>query len=168
MSIAPTALDFLKSPPGQDPILVSGLFRAPTARVFRAFTDPADIDGWFMPGGKLAAIEIDLRVGGRWTFVLQDQDGKMERLEGEYLEIDAPNHLKFSWRHVVEHADGTRQETDRSFVTITFAPAGKATEVNLRHEAIKSVDGRLGVGTGWDGCLHRIAGYLAQSMPEET
>ncbi|WP_420414543.1 SRPBCC family protein [Roseibium sp.] len=162
MTAQPLESDFLKSAPGQEPILVEGLFRATPARVFQAFTVPEEINGWFLPAGRLADVEIDLKVGGSWRFVLQDDHERQERLEGEYLEIAVPNLLKFSWRHVVELADGTRQETDRSFVSISFKAAGSATQVRLRHEAIKTEDARLGVGTGWADCLHRMTGFLAK------
>lgn len=167
MTAQPLERDFLKSAPGQDPIIVEGLFRASPAQVFNAFTIPEEVDCWFVPGGSLAAIEINLKVGGAWRFVLQDDKERHERLEGEYLEITAPDLLKFSWRHVVELPDGTHQQTDHSFVTISFKQAGSATAVTLRHEAIKSEDARLGVGTGWEACLHRMIEFLAKSLDEE-
>lgn len=162
MTVQLSERDFLKSAPGQNPILVEGLFRASPKHVFKVFTDPDEIICWFAPEGRLETVKTDLKVGGKWQFVFQKNDGKQERLEGEYLEIEAPALLKFSWRHVVELADGTRQETDRSFVTVSFKAAGNATAVKLIHEAIKTEDARLGVGSGWEECLRRMTGFLAK------
>lgn len=61
-----------------------------------------------------------------------------------------------------EFADGTRESTDSSKVTVTFAEAGKATEVKLRHEAIRTEDARRGVGGGWNGCFGRLADLVAE------
>ena len=59
-------MSFLKSPAGTDPVIVEGLFRAPVARVYRAWTDPAQLVAWFGPAPKaMVSAEADVRVGGR-------------------------------------------------------------------------------------------------------
>lgn len=152
--------EFLKSEPGLDPIIIEGLFKAAPERLFRAFTDPRDVSSWFLPkSGNLEAIEIDLKIGGSWCFVIDRTEDKQIHFEGEYLVIDPPNRLEFSWRHVKEFADGTRETTDTSKVAVTFTPSGKATEVRLCHEAIKTEDARHGVGGGWNGCFERLAAF---------
>ncbi|MEM5581891.1 SRPBCC domain-containing protein [Roseibium sp. AS2] len=162
MTVQQPAREFLKSSPGLEPIIVEGLFRAAPARVFRAFTEPEEVRCWFVPkGGNLVSAEIDLKVGGRWRFVIERTGEKQIHFEGEYLAIDAPNRLEFSWRHVQEFANGERDATDSSKVIVTFLEAGKATEVKLRHEAIKSEDARRGVGGGWNGCFGRLADFVA-------
>ncbi|MHA7777525.1 SRPBCC family protein [Roseibium sp. M-1] len=162
MTVQQPAREFLKSEPGHEPVIVEGLFRAAPARIFRAFTEPEEVRCWFLPkGGNRVSAEIDLKVGGRWCFVIEKTAEKQIHFEGEYLAIDAPNRLEFSWRHVQEFADGTRESTDSSRVSVTFTEAGKATEVKLRHEAIKTEDARRGVGGGWDGCFGRLAELVA-------
>ncbi|MCK7613488.1 SRPBCC family protein [Roseibium sediminicola] len=163
MTVQQPAREFLKSEPGLEPVIVEGLFRATPARVFRAFTEPEEVRCWFLPkGGNLVAAEIDLKVGGRWCFVIEKTDEKQIHFEGEYLAIEAPNRLEFSWRHVQEFADGTREATDSSKVTVLFEEAGKATEVKLRHEAIKTEDARRGVGGGWNGCFLRLVEFVVE------
>ncbi|WP_298959527.1 SRPBCC domain-containing protein [uncultured Roseibium sp.] len=163
MTVQQTAKEFLKSEPGRDPIIVEGLFRAAPERVFRAFTDPNDVSCWFIPkAGALEQVEIDLKIGGKWCFVIDKTDEKQIHFEGEYLVIDPPNRLEFSWRHVKEFADGTRETTDTSKVAVTFTAAGKATEVRLSHEAIKTEDARHGVGGGWNGCFERLSDFVKE------
>ncbi len=162
MTVQQPAKEFLKSEPGVDPVVVEGLFAATPQRIFRAFTEPDEVSCWFIPkNGSLVSAEIDLKVGGRWCFVIEKTDEKQIHFEGEYLLIEAPNRLGFSWRHVVQFADGTRESTDTSKVTVTFTEAGKATEVRLCHEAIRTEDARRGVGGGWNGCFGRIADLVA-------
>jgi len=163
MTVRQPARDFLKSDPGQEPVIVEGLFRADPARVFRAFTEPEEVVCWFLPkSGALVSAEIDLKVGGRWCFVTEKSADKQIHFEGEYLTIEAPKRLEFSWRHVQEHADGTRETSETSRVLVTFTEAGKATEVRLRHEAITTEDARRGVGGGWSGCFGQLAELVAK------
>ena len=155
--------EFLKSEPGRDPIIIEGLFRAAPERVFKAFTDPSDVSSWFIPTDSgPEEVEIDLKVGGRWCFVIDRSDERQIHFEGEYLVIDPPSRLEFSWRHVKEFANGTRETTDTSKVAITFTASGKATEVSLCHEAIKSEDARHGVGGGWNGCFERLRDFVGE------
>lgn len=157
MTIEEQDFEFLKSDPGQEPVVVEGLFRATPSRVFRAFTESDDVSAWFVPkAGSLVSVEIDLKVGGKWCFVIEKTRERQVHFEGEYLVVDAPDRLEFSWRHVQEFADGKREATDSSRVIITFTEAGQATEVTLRHEAIRSEDARRGVGGGWNGCFLRL------------
>ncbi|KZM48478.1 SRPBCC domain-containing protein [Labrenzia sp. OB1] len=163
MTVQQSDREFLKSDPGREPIIVEGLFRATPARVFRAFTEADEIGCWFVPkNGALVSAQIDLKVGGRWCFVIEKTEDRQIHFEGEYLAIEAPNRLEFSWRHVKEFADGTRDATDSSRVIVTFRKAGKATEVNLRHEAIKTEDARRGTGGGWNGCFEYLADFFTQ------
>jgi uncharacterized protein YndB with AHSA1/START domain len=163
MNVQQPAKEFLKSDPGQDPIIVEGMFRADATRVFKAFTAPEDVSCWFIPkAGGLESVEIDLQVGGKWCFVVDKTQDKQIHFEGEYLVIDPPKRLEFSWRHVQEFNDGTREATDTSKVAVTFTQVGKATEVRLCHEAIKSEDARQGVGGGWNGCFGRLVDFVSK------
>ena len=45
-------------------------FRAPAAKVFAAYTDPALIPKWWSPrGGSIRVDTLDVRPGGAWRFV---------------------------------------------------------------------------------------------------
>ena len=44
------SLPFLKSPPGETPVIVEGLFAASPDRVFRAWTEADEVLKWFGPG----------------------------------------------------------------------------------------------------------------------
>jgi uncharacterized protein YndB with AHSA1/START domain len=70
-------MEFVKSVPGDDPIVVEGYFAATPARVFEAWTDPDIVVKWFgrAPNSVLSAI-IDLRPGGAWQFLLSKDEHK--------------------------------------------------------------------------------------------
>ena len=152
---------FLKSQPGEDPVVVEGVFGAPVDRVYRAWTDADELMAWFGPRPRsIVSAEVDLRVGGAWRFVMSENEDGRSTLHGEYLEIETDARLAFSWRFLRENADGTREETEASKVTITFTADGAATLVHLKHENILTEDGRLGVGRGWGACLENLTGLV--------
>ena len=149
-------LPFLQSDPGDDPVIVEGVFKASPERVFRAWTTPEEVMKWFGRDVRLRSAEIDLRVGGAWRFVFPSNDGVETCLTGEYLEIEPGRRLVFSWRHERAKAAGEVDSTPESQVAVDFASAPNGARVRLEHSRIGAVDGRKGVGGGWSESFGRI------------
>jgi uncharacterized protein YndB with AHSA1/START domain len=73
-------------------------FDASPERLFDAWTDPRMAHGWLFttPDSESHSAEIDLRVGGQWKIV--DRRGGTDYAAiGEYLEIDRPRRLVFTF-----------------------------------------------------------------------
>ena len=69
-------------------ILITREFDAPRHLVYRAFTTPELVSRWWHARrGEVTACEIDLRVGGRWRYVMVADDGSEVGFHGEYREI---------------------------------------------------------------------------------
>ena len=68
-------------------------FNVKPAVVFDVFTNPDSMKIWWT---KNTSFDIDLKVGGRWTIMRQTQDAIYIVL-GEYLEIEKPHKLKYSY-----------------------------------------------------------------------
>ena len=154
-------MEFVKSVPGDDPIVVEGYFAAPPAKVFEAWTDPDIVVKWFgQTPNSLHSAAIDLRPGGAWRFLKSKDDEKSVGFEGLYLDIQPGEKLVFSWTHVIAHASGVREVTPASRVEVTFAPKGKGTYVRLVHSGIGSQDARRGVGGGWEAAFTHMADAL--------
>lgn len=67
---------------------------APPERVFAAWTDPVQVACWWDPAGeRLLRCEIDLRVGGGFTFVSRGHPDIA--FAGVYREIAPPTRLVF-------------------------------------------------------------------------
>ena len=157
-------MGFLSSDIGEDPVIVEGILAAPVARVYRAWTRPDEIVKWFgLDAGAMLSAEIDLRVGGRWCFVMHDGEDGRSSLRGEYFTVEFERRLAFSWRHLREHTDGSCEETAESKVTVTFREEGASTHLHLRHEGILQEDGRLGVGKGWEASFGHLGDWLSES-----
>ncbi|MEC9345929.1 MAG: SRPBCC domain-containing protein [Pseudomonadota bacterium] len=148
-------LPFLKSPPGETPVIVEGHFRATPARVFRAWTEPDEIVQWFGTH-TLSSAEIDLRVGGTWRFLFADTGNGRSILQGSYTDVSPNDRLAFTWVHEHARTDGVIETTPESQVTITFAPERDGTFVRLVHAGIQRVEGRSGVGQGWNASFERL------------
>ncbi len=157
-------MNFVKSIPGEDPLVLEGYFAAPPAKVFEAWTDPAIVVKWF--GHKphsLHSAAIDLRPGGAWRFLLSQDADKSIGFEGEYQEIQPGERLVFSWAHVIAHADGAREETPRSRIEVMFTAEGAGTAVRLVHSAISNEQSRRGIGGGWESSFGSLAHMLEES-----
>jgi uncharacterized protein YndB with AHSA1/START domain len=75
------------------------VFEAPIARVFAALTDPSELAKWWGPVGfTTPGVRIDLRVGGSYRFTMQPPEGEAFHLSGEFLEVQAPSRLRFTFR----------------------------------------------------------------------
>jgi uncharacterized protein YndB with AHSA1/START domain len=77
--------------PRDDQILITRDFAAPRHLVYRAYTTPELVARWWHADrGTIDSIDIDLRVGGRWRYVMTAHGGFQVAFHGEYLEI-VPN-----------------------------------------------------------------------------
>ena len=109
--------------------IVMHRFDAPAARVFAAWFDPVWLGRWmFGPGVRdeqIVRLTLDARVGGKFSFVVNRQGTEIDHV-GEYLEIDRPHLLVFTWAR-----RDSLPETSRVIVEIT--PRDFSCEVKLTH-----------------------------------
>lgn len=97
-------------------------------RVFDLMTTSAPLARWFGPSGfTMPEVEVDLRVGGRYRFTMQPPAGEPFHISGEYVEIEAPGRLVFTFNYE-EPAPDDRETT----VTIDLDAMDGATELVLR------------------------------------
>jgi len=101
----------------------SRLINAPRERVFKAFSEPEHLTRWWGPDGFTSTFHtFDLRVGGKWTFVLHGPDGTDYPNESVFVEVVAPQ------RVVLEHLS----ESHHFYLTITFESVENNTSVGWR------------------------------------
>jgi len=154
-------LEFLKSPHGEEPIIVEAEFSVSPARLFQAWTTPSDIKAWF--GGeenRLSDAKIELRTGGHWEFSFAEADGEQDVLSGKYLQIEPDRLLKFSWRHTRKLAGQREESTAESIVEVTFEASAQGTYSRLVHQSVNSEGARLNIGEGWCSSFTNIRELL--------
>jgi uncharacterized protein YndB with AHSA1/START domain len=74
--------------PTDTEIVIEREFDAPAHLVWRATTEPDLIKRWWSgKRGEVTTVEVDLRVGGTWRYVMQTPDGFEVAFHGTYREI---------------------------------------------------------------------------------
>jgi uncharacterized protein YndB with AHSA1/START domain len=126
---------------------------------YAAWVDPAVLAEFIAPAPGSAQVEIDPRVGGGLRIVMTFPDSRTE-IEGEYLVVEPPHRLSFTWRSL---SGGFA-----SVVTVTFERHGQGeTLMTIEHSRLPStaVDDYLG---GWVRIQDQLAAVLARSSRQPS
>jgi uncharacterized protein YndB with AHSA1/START domain len=139
-------------PPGGLVLRLRCVLDAPRERIFSALTEPARLAVWWGPHGFTTPhAELDLNVGGRYRFTMQPPEGEPFHLSGEFLEIDPPSRLVYTFRW--EEPDPDDRET---VVVLSLAAVGDATEVSLWQGEF-ATEARLALHRGgWTDSLAKL------------
>lgn len=123
-------------------------------RVFDAWLDPETTRRWLFatPSGTLVECRIEPRVGGRFTIV-DRRDGEDVAHLGEYLEIDRPRRLVFSFAV-------PRFSSAASRVSIDISPVPGGCVLALTNDEVPA-EFAEGTRTGWSDLLSRLEVLLA-------
>jgi uncharacterized protein YndB with AHSA1/START domain len=118
--------------PTDTQILITREFDAPRHLVYKAWTAPELIKRWWhAKRGEATVVDVDLRVGGRWRYVMVTDDGVEVAFHGEYREL-IPNERIVS----TEVYEGIPDGDDAPAVnTLTFTEIQGRTTVTLLVEA---------------------------------
>jgi len=112
-------------------LVVRRLIAVPRERVFEAWLDSESLAHWMRPADFThATVTVDPRVGGGFRIVMEGRtDGGDYEHRGEYLAIEPPSLLSFTW---------ISQATDHkpTVVTIEFHERGPVTELVLTHRRL--------------------------------
>jgi uncharacterized protein YndB with AHSA1/START domain len=131
--------------PADAPLEVEVRVEARPESVFRYFVEPDLYVRW-----QGSRAELDPRPGGRYR--VQMEDGSVA--SGEYIEVDPPRRVSFSW--------GWEGKQDlppgSSTVEVTLEPDGDATVVRLRHTGLPTDEWRRVHRDGWVSFLGTLAG----------
>ena len=130
--------------------------RVPSEKAFDAFLDTSLIGRWmFGPGDEVLHVEVQPQVGGRFSFLVLRDEMEIDH-EGEYLVIDRPRRLRFTWAATV--AD---EEADASHVEVEVEPADGGCALNLVQELHPAwADFVPQAEASWGSMLDRLAALL--------
>jgi uncharacterized protein YndB with AHSA1/START domain len=134
--------------PSDDQILISWEYDAPRHLVYQAWTTPELVRRWWSgKRGEMTTVEIDLRVGGRWRYVMATEGGGEVAFHGEYREV-VPNE-RITYTEVFEGTPETQALT-----TVTFTEVAGTTTLAIR----------IRYGSGPDRDAHRD--YMKDGLEE--
>ena len=138
-------------------LVVTQHYSAPPERVFDAFLDVSLARRFLFAtaGGEMIQADLDPRVGGRFEFVDRRPDMGDVRHVGEFLEIDRPNRLVFTF--------GVPQfDPGMSTIRIEIGPDGEGCELTLTQEGVlpaykeRSIDGWRRILAGLEPALDGV------------
>jgi uncharacterized protein YndB with AHSA1/START domain len=99
---------------------------------------------------EIVRLTVDPRVGGKFSFVVRRQGAEIDHV-GEYLEIDRPTRLVFTWGTADNLPETTR-------VTIEIAPRDSGCELTLTHDMDRKwADYAARTEQGWRTMLEALA-----------
>ena len=121
--------------PTDEQILITRDFDAPRHLVYRAWTTPELVRRWWHARrGEVTVVEIDLRVGGKWRYVMVADDGMEVGFHGEYREI-VPDERIVSTETYEGLPEGVSEEDGSTLNTAKFDDADGRTRLTLLIEA---------------------------------
>ena len=125
---------------------------APRERVFDALTEPGELTTWWGPHGfTTPEIDLDLRVGGAYRFTMQPSEGDVFHLSGEFLAIDPPTSLAYTFRW--DEPDPDDRDT---VVRLSLHAVSDATELSLFQSEF-ATEARLALHrSGWAESLDKL------------
>ena len=128
------------------------VLEAPQERIFSKLTEPAQLAKWWGPKGfTTPEIELDLSVGGGYRFTMQPPDGDVFHLSGEFLEIDPPSLLAYTFRW-----DEPVPDDRETVVTLSLNAVGDATEVSLSQGEFATEERLMLHRSGWADSFEKL------------
>jgi uncharacterized protein YndB with AHSA1/START domain len=133
-------------------------YAATPEKVFAAFADAALVAEWLRPAPEIRlTVEVfDFRVSGRYRLVYRLPDARTVCIGGAFRLIEPPSRIVFSW--IIEPPD--EHAGIDSEVTVIISPAGRGTELLVRHERLGRRDAVDRHAGGWRGAMELLARRL--------
>jgi len=129
---------------------------APRTDVYRALTDPGELAKWWGPRGfSVPRAEFDPRVGDSYRIAMQPPGGDLFHLAGEFLDVDPPARLGYTFRWDPPDPD------DRETVAeLSLEERGEVTEVLLTQGEFATEERLALHRQGWTDSLERLEELL--------
>ena len=140
----------ITAPDGHPQLRFERRLRHPVERVWRALTDPVELEAWFP-----AAIATEWRPGAAIRFTFPEGEGEgvgEDALRGTVVAVDPPRLLEFRW--------------DRDRLRFELSPDGDGCRlvfVNTLHDETYAPHQ---VGAGWHLCFEWLEAVLGGAAPE--
>ncbi len=128
--------------PSDDQILITREFDAPRELVFKAWTTPELVARWWSgERGKVTSVDIDLRVGGTWRYVMEANEGFEVAFHGDYREIVPSERLVYT-----EVYEGMPEGEAVDTLTLTEEGGRTLLTMLVQHSCKEHRDGHINSG----------------------
>lgn len=151
-----------------EPVVLTRVFPAPRAIVFKAWSSAEHMKRWFSPEGfTVPEAEIDFRPGGTCAICMRSPDGQDFWSRGEYVEISPPDGLVFTLAMM-----DAGEPKFTAHTTVTFEEDAGGTRMTV-HQAYVVHDPAFlaavqGAPEGWRTTLDRLEREVARMQFSAT
>ena len=145
--------------PTDEQILITREFDAPKDLVYKAWTTPELVQRWWTARrGAMTIAEIDLRVGGKWRYVMETEDGMQVGFHGEYREIVTNERIVST-----EAYEGIPDpDANAALNTLTFTEADGRTTLSILVEHPNQEGRDMHINSGMEDGLQDALDLLEQ------
>jgi uncharacterized protein YndB with AHSA1/START domain len=140
--------------PTSEQILITRELAAPAHLVYRAWTTPELVRRWWGGlRGEMRVVDIDLRVGGKWRYVLVAQGNQEVAFHGTYREI-VPNQRIVTTEVFEMPGAAEPVEADTPLNIITFSENQGKTSLSYLVQCPNQALRDLIIGSGMEAGVH--------------
>ena len=142
--------------PTDTQILITREFDAPRHLVYRAWTTPELIKRWWAGDrGEVTSVEVDLRPGGSWRYVMTANGGFEVAFHGEYQEVVPAERVVCT-----EVFEGMPDALAVSTATFTEREGRTTLSVLVQHQSKDNRDAH--VNSGMEGGMQESMSHLEE------
>ncbi len=128
--------------PSDTEVQITRVFDAPRDLIYLAWTTPELVRRWWAGDqGEIKSIEIDLRVGGSWRYVMVANAGFEVAFHGQYLEL-VPGERIVS----TDVFEGMPGATAISTTTLTEQDGRTTLSILVQHTSTENRDAQVASG----------------------
>jgi uncharacterized protein YndB with AHSA1/START domain len=109
--------------PSDRELVTARTFNGPARIVFDAWTKPELVRRWWAPqalGASIVSCDADVRVGGRYRYVLLPRNGQAFAFSGRYRDVAPHSRLVYTSFFEPTAAGAPEDDADAVIVTVTF------------------------------------------------
>jgi uncharacterized protein YndB with AHSA1/START domain len=145
-------------------LVLTRVFAAPRALVFKAWTEPKQMARWWGPKGFTNPVcEMDVRPGGAIRIHMRAPDGVEHPMTGFFREVVPPERLVFVCHVLPDEYGNPRLEVVN---TVTFAERAGKTTLTVQAMVMRAGPGTEtavgGMEAGWTQSLDRLADLVVK------
>ncbi len=132
---------------------------APVETVFAAISDPRQITQWWAEEGfsKIESWEQNFAVGGRLSACWSGSKGEDYRLTGEFLMIDPPYALSYTW-------ESNWIAPAKSKVQWRLESTKNGTLVTVTHSGLRGYPAAVkDYSSGWPSAIRHLRDFVLQA-----
>ena len=146
--------------PSDTQILITREFDAPRHLIYRAWTTPELVKRWWNANrGSVTQADIDLRVGGKWRWVMITDRGAEVAFRGTYKEIVPNERLVYTEMY---EAVQQSEDDEGTLNTMTLVEKDGRTLVTTLTECYSREVRDMIIGSGMEGGMQDAYDLLEQ------